>query len=103
MLTETAEDRSGAMDCQRHGLRPKAYVCDHLLHGEQKGFVTSVDQPGNPYPDAWCLACDRVRLAHGGVWNQQSEELITVRVVCGGCYEEIKQRNIIETEKNIVH
>jgi hypothetical protein len=95
MSTEHAEWQPGAIECERHGSRPKAYVCDHLLLGIDQGFVTSTDQPDNPYPDAWCLACDRVRVAHGGVWNQQSEALITVRVVCADCYTEIRQRNVL--------
>jgi hypothetical protein len=84
--------------CERHGRRPKAYVCDHLLHGESRGFVTAIDQIGNPYPDAWCLECDDIRMAHGGVWNEESEQLITVRLVCGDCYEVIRLRNRFGTE-----
>ena len=81
--------------CSRHGDRRKAYVCGHLFSGEGQGFVASRDQPGNPHPDGWCPACDRIRLAHGGAWNEESEALIKVRLVCGECYEEIKSNNIV--------
>jgi hypothetical protein len=79
--------------CGRHGDRRKAYVCDHLFSSEGQGFIASIDQPGNPHPDAWCSACDRIRLAHGGLWNEENEALIKVRLVCGDCYEEIKANN----------
>jgi hypothetical protein len=39
-----------------------------------------------------------VRLEHGEKWNPQSEALITVRLVCSDCYEEIKERNHLGTE-----
>ena len=83
--------------CQTHGDRREAFVCDHLLHGTQQGFFAS-DEPENPYPDAWCCACDQIRLAHGGAdgeWNEKSEALLKIRLVCGACYEEIKARNIL--------
>jgi hypothetical protein len=37
-------------------------------------------------------------LAHGGAdgeWNEKSEALLKIRLVCGACYEEIKARNIL--------
>ena len=98
MVAETSQSESETVECDRHGHRRKTYVCDHLLDGEKQGFVWSPDEPENPYPDAWCLACDRVRLEHGEKWNPQSEALITVRLVCSDCYEEIKERNHLGTE-----
>ena len=83
---------SGQVQCDRHGPRPSAYVCDHLFRESRQGFVASTEQPDNPFPDAWCLACDEVRLAHGG-WNEASEKHLTVRVVCSDCYEMIRDRN----------
>jgi hypothetical protein len=41
-------------------------------------------------------------LAHAGSdgeWNEKSIALLKVRLVCGDCYEEIKQRNILGTEE----
>ena len=84
--------------CDRHGDRRKAYVCDHLLHGSHQGFFTASDETTNPHPDAWCSKCQQIRLDHGGEWNETSEALIKVRLVCGDCYEEIKGRNVLGTE-----
>jgi hypothetical protein len=76
----------------------EAFVCEHLLHGNQLGFFTDPKDTSNPRPDAWCSGCDRVRLEHGGVWNEESEALIKVKLVCGGCYDEIKGRNVLPSE-----
>jgi hypothetical protein len=39
-----------------------------------------------------------VRLEHGGDWNETSEALIDVRLVCGVCYEEIRRNNATDTQ-----
>jgi hypothetical protein len=33
-----------------------------------------------------------------GEWNEKSIALLKVRLVCGDCYEEIKERNVLGTE-----
>jgi len=83
--------------CERHGDMQEAFVCEHLLHGSQLGFLTDLKDTSNPRPDAWCSTCERVRSEHGG-WNQESEALIKVKLVCGGCYDEIKERNALSSE-----
>ena len=103
--TAMEQDRSTAdqykiVHCDKHGDRREAFVCDHLLRGMHQGFFTG-DEPGNPHPDAWCSKCDQIRLAHAGAdgdWNDMSEPLIKVRLVCGDCYEEIKRGNVLGTE-----
>jgi hypothetical protein len=97
-VESTATNQYGIVHCDRHGDRRKAYVCDHLLHGSHQGFFTASDDPTNPHPDAWCLKCQQIRLDHGGEWNAESEALIKVRLVCGDCYQEIKERNVLGTE-----
>ena len=89
-VEESADD--ALVQCSRHGLKPRAYVCEHLCGGLEQGFVASTENPDNPYPDAWCGACERIRLAHGG-WNEASEQHISIRLVCGDCYELIKEQN----------
>ena len=87
--------------CDKHGDRREAFVCDHLLRGTRQGFF-SCEDVGNPHPDAWCLKCEQMRLAYAnadGEWNEKSEALLTVRLVCGDCYEEIKDRNVSGAER----
>jgi hypothetical protein len=95
----TAANQYETVHCDRHGDRRKAYVCHHLLHGTRQGFFTASDEEEtNPHPDAWCSKCQQIRLDHGGEWNETSEALLKVRLVCGDCYEEIKGRNVLGTE-----
>jgi len=91
----------GTVHCARHGDRREAFVCDHLLHGAGQGFFTA-EELGNPHPDAWCSVCEKIRLTYGGAdgeWNNESEALIKIRLVCGDCYEEIKARNFLGSEQ----
>jgi hypothetical protein len=85
------------VSCARHGDRRQAFVCEHLLHGIGLGFFFDRGDHENPYPDAWCSACEQIRRLHGG-WNDESEALVDVRLVCGECYEEIKANNAVGTE-----
>ena len=94
------EDVTGGetIHCERHGNRRKAYVCDHLFHGEALGFYSSTPSSADPHPDAWCVSCEDIRLAHGG-WNDESEALIKIRLVCGDCYELIRSLNTLESHE----
>lgn len=97
----TSADHYKIVHCDRHGDRREAFVCDHLLHGTLQGFFSG-DEPGNPHPDAWCSRCEQIRLNYSdvdGEWNEQSEALLKVRLVCGDCYEEIKGKNLLSTER----
>jgi hypothetical protein len=79
--------------CDTHGESDAAYVCTHLV-GESTGLGFNRDQPGedSPFPDAWCDNCEMVRAANGG-WNEESEKLASVSLVCSGCYERARIRN----------
>jgi hypothetical protein len=64
----------------------------HLLRGTRLGLVTADTEMDSARPDAWCPDCERVKFKHGG-WNKDSVAFISVKLVCGGCYNEIKIRN----------
>ncbi len=99
----TAADQHKRVHCDRHGDRREAFVCDHLLDGVRQGFFSG-DEQGNPHPDAWCAKCESIRVTYAGAdgeWNEKTQTLITVRLVCGDCYEEIKLRNVLGTEGTI--
>jgi len=82
--------------CERHGDMQEAFICEHLLLGKGLGFFVDADDKQNPRPDAWCSGCESIRSHHGG-WNQESEALMCVKLVCGGCYDEIKERNVLSS------
>jgi len=88
-------NKDSMMECSRHGRRRPSFICQHLQHGEHLGFHQPEDPPDAdwPFQNAWCSECERVVLKEGG-WNDRSEAFAKVMVICEGCFEEIKQRNI---------
>lgn len=79
--------------CVTHGERQKAYVCSHLARGAAAlGFNCGDPTADNPFPDAWCDDCELIRASHGG-WNDESEKLLQISLVCSECYGRIRIRN----------
>jgi hypothetical protein len=80
--------------CETHGECYRTYVCTHLL-GESSGlgFNCGEASSDNLFPDAWCDDCELIRAAHDG-WNDQSEKLAKISVLCSGCYERARIRNM---------
>ncbi len=89
----------GPVRCGQHGKCPEAIVCKHLLFGKYLGFFCDLDDPHNPYPDAWCHGCELIRLEHNG-WTDETENLMELAFICGGCYEEIRDRNLRGNESS---
>lgn len=84
---------SNKVQCATHGESEKAFVCTHLL-GEDAGLGFNRDEPTpeNMFPDAWCDDCEIIRAAHGG-WDEESEKLKKITLLCSGCYERSRIRN----------
>ncbi|HEU4477625.1 MAG TPA: DUF2199 domain-containing protein [Pyrinomonadaceae bacterium] len=79
--------------CHTHGDCEQTFVCSHLTEGTAGlGFNRGEPSDDDPLPNAWCDNCDLIYQAHNG-WNDESEALIEVRVVCSGCYELARIRN----------
>ena len=94
----TTPDGLRITHCERHGDMQEAFVCEHLLYGNRLGFFIGLESTNNnPRPDAWCSKCELIRLEHDG-WNDESEKLINVKLVCGGCYDEIKAKNTLPSD-----
>jgi hypothetical protein len=86
MATETIR-------CERHGERRATFVCQHLLNGTDKGWITV--ESGDPKrPDAICARCDAAWHAAGGEFTDAIRELIRIRVVCASCYDELRERHL---------
>jgi hypothetical protein len=62
--------------------------------GETVGLGFNSDEPDseNPFPDAWCDDCEIIRAAHNG-WNEDSEKLTKIVLICSCCYERARIRN----------
>jgi hypothetical protein len=79
--------------CGTHGERERAYVCTHLVGDSVAlGFNSDETTEENPHPDGWCDDCEIIRVEHGG-WNEESENLIELALLCSGCYELSRIRN----------
>ena len=81
------------IQCQTHGECEETFVCSHLV-GDTVGLGFNRDQPSqeNPFPDAWCDDCELIRAAHNG-WNEESEKLFKIELLCSGCYERANIRH----------
>lgn len=84
---------SERVECGRHGARRAAFVCRHVAGGSGLGF----HEGDGPDLCAWCEECERVRLEHGG-WDEESEKVAEIMLICEACFEEARRRNRLGTE-----
>jgi hypothetical protein len=85
------------VECDVHGSSLPAFVCRHLMQGEDRGFYNSgTPAPDESRPDAWCRACEAVRLATGGSWTADNEP--ELGLVCAECWDGIRSRNFTGRE-----
>lgn len=83
------------VECSRHGTREATFVCQHLSSiDDVVGFHAGFDEehPDEPWPNAWCDACERVR-AEEGDWNDRSEAFARIQLMCDGCYQAARARH----------
>jgi hypothetical protein len=75
------------IQCDKHGESEKTYICVHLK-GDDAGLGFNRDEPSDedPFPDAWCDACEIVRAEYGG-WEGVPDGLCQLALLCSGCYE----------------
>jgi hypothetical protein len=82
-----------SIHCDTHGESDKTHVCTHLVgEGTGLGFNRREPSEDNPFPDAWCDNCELIRASHGG-WDDTPDELISLALLCSGCYERSRIRN----------
>jgi|SRR5882672_2921265 len=81
------------IQCATHGEAWQTFVCVHLI-GDNFGLGFNRNEPTaeNEFPDAWCDECENARVEHGG-WNEQSEKLTKIKLLCSSCYERTRIRN----------
>lgn len=84
---------SQKIQCDVHGWQEQTFVCQHIaesLHtGIPVGFHWSAEQT-EARPDAWCSACEQVRVEAGGDWTPEVEQKLSVKLLCGACYDYAK-------------
>ena len=86
------------MECAVHGIRKPAFVCQHLSKFTKIGFYESELGTDDPNYDpefesqGWCQQCENIRAAQHG-WNDISEDFAKPKLICEGCFQEIKNAN----------
>lgn len=84
---------SKLVTCGAHGETPSTFACRHLARGVACGYHASVEDPADKWPDAWCDRCDEAFRAAGDEWNDESERVADVKLMCTHCYEAARTRN----------
>jgi len=87
-------ESEAAVECGAHGNRPAAFVCQHLVAGNGRGFHCASDpeMPDQLCPDAWCDLCEEAFQTEGE-WNDRSEAVAKIAIMCDRCYEVARERN----------
>jgi len=83
------------VECPRHGDLGPAFVCQHLAAslrdgGTGLGFFTL--DPREDELQAWCSTCDAA-LTQEGEWNDRSEAVAQVTMICERCFEDARALN----------
>ena len=82
------------IECETHGECEQTYVCSHLVSDAVGlGFNGAEPTLEKPFPDAWCDECHLIFEAHDG-WNDQTEDLVSIKTLCSSCYEKTRIRNL---------
>lgn len=85
---------ASTVQCSKHGEATESFVCVHLS-GDSVGLGFDQGEPTtseNPFADAWCNDCEIIRAAHNG-WNEETEKLTKIVLLCSGCYKRSRIRN----------
>ncbi|HHT9079608.1 hypothetical protein [Flavobacterium psychrophilum] len=82
------------VECDNHGLRNPAFVCQHLNLEFKVGFNEPYLEVNSKEKDlnAWCDECEKVRVLEGE-WNDISEGYAKIKLVCDKCFFEMKKLN----------
>ena len=84
------------VECESHGPQEATFVCSHLVAslplGKAIGFFWDPGEESSR-GDAWCAECEEVRIRCGGDWNDESEAFAKIKLLCGGCWDRLKELN----------
>ena len=84
------------VECPAHGSQEATYVCHHLAESLRTGKKVGFYCAPEPRGDAWCAACEEVRVREGGEsgdWNDKSESFAKIKLLCGACYDNVRKLN----------
>jgi len=88
-----------------HEPQQRRFIHRQICAKAAQSLSPSVGDPGNrnepaeddPFPDAWCDNCEIIRVAtavrNNDGWNEESEKLAKITMLCSECYERARIRN----------
>jgi hypothetical protein len=79
------------VSCGRHGPAQAAFVCRHLMQRPAQRWIAGKPDRFNPWPDAWCSACDR-RFSDNGQWRDDAVSP-PIAVICHYCYQDKRNQS----------
>jgi len=83
--------------CDTHGWQDSTFACQHivqgLFEGQRYGFWWAQDS-GQARPDAWCTSCNELVASNGGEWTEEILEIVSIKLLCGACYDRAKAMNL---------
>ena len=85
------------VECAKHGPQEETFVCCHLVESLRTRKKVGFYYSSEPRGDAWCEACEEVRIREGGEtgnWNDRSEAFADIKLLCGACYDEVRKLNL---------
>ncbi len=86
-------DDAREITCQEHGAATTTYVCSHLATNPVQRWHSARASGDNPWPDAWCNACNATFLREGE-WNDRNADALDLRILCNHCYEGASAKSI---------
>lgn len=90
-------DATSLIQCEEHGEQEATCVCQHLVQTLEdrcpRGFWWA-NEPECSRPDAWCSECEAKVQDTGGEWNDANEAFANVTLMCGICYDTVKEVNL---------
>ena len=71
-----------SIDCATHGKSTATYICKHLAAKPGQKWIGGQPTPEQPWPDAWCEACNKK-------WElkEGDPDRPPITVICHHCYE----------------
>lgn len=87
------QDTDQTVECPIHGPSHPTYICSHLSENPEQQWFCDYPTEQNPWPDAWCAACDRA-FQREGEWNAKNEAVLGATMTCHHCYEHGKGRSV---------
>lgn len=77
------------IECSQHGRGCATYVCEHILSNPRQEWFSDSPSPTNPWPDAWCIACNQL-YEEQGEWNDANSAHLKIKLICHYCYESLR-------------